>query len=175
VIAEIWIPELSSPPLPSLSLFLSLPSPSFLPPCALPAHPGGPARPRPVPRQPYAARAPAAHRSPAPLVGGPARPCSSGPEPRRLSPRWPRAVSRAPGPARPIGSPRGRWPCAPPCPSGDSAPRAPAPRVPRPRARFPGGSPATWRPCPVSWCGLACPRQAQRVRARDCSCAAFDF
>jgi hypothetical protein len=57
----------------SLSLFLSLPSPSFLPPRALTARPSGPA-----PWQPCAARAPAARRGPAPLAGGgsPRRPCA---------------------------------------------------------------------------------------------------
>jgi hypothetical protein len=96
----------------SLSLFLSLPSPSFLPPRTLPACPSGPVRPRPRPSSP---RVPCPSGPAAPRTGGPARLAPR----RQLSPAALRARAlAAPRPNGPVSRrPALRWPRAP-CPHG---------------------------------------------------------
>jgi hypothetical protein len=156
----------SSPPLSlSLSLSLLLPLPFLFPCagslCASPtcSRPRGLARPRPgggSPRRPRLR----------PPRSWPLRARAL----RRLAPRPPRRPCLAPGglvprgPAHPLRlAPRARVPRV--------RPRAPASafRALGPRASCPG-SRAPWQPSRVPHRGLVCPR-----RARNYSCAAFDF
>jgi hypothetical protein len=165
-------PEVSSPlPLPlPLSLLLPLP---FLFPCARSLH-ASPARPRP--------RGLARPRMAA------ARPAPRAPFRRLARPRSPRGLAPS-GPARP-------QPRAPARPTRLAPAPRPCPACPAPRPRALASSfhslgpcaASCAPPCLASWqpCALAAlsrapawprmpPTRVQRVCARNCSCAAFDF
>jgi collagen type I alpha len=160
--------ELPSPlPLP-LSLPLSLP---FRLPCAPPSSP--PMHPLPLPvARPDGSPRPfrVASRAPAPRGLAPDGPATPRPRPYALSRRLLGPAAPAPLHAR---APVARRPLAPAPVARPRGPRVRAPwrLVPAPRtpaAACLGGHRARDP-------ALACLRHAQRVRARDCSCAAFNF